>query len=199
VIVEPKGDPVSLVVRCPSCLTEASVPDELHGKAVLCPACQMRFTAPDGPPPLPKADPKKPLLPPPPADERKYCTECGSAIRRKAVVCPACGVAQGAMPVSAGPTLPYQPAMAVPTSGPNRIVTGVLALVLGIFGVHKFMLGYVGEGFLMLVLGIVGAPCTGGVLTLVIWGISLAEGIIYLTKSDAEFHQMYVVNQKRWF
>jgi hypothetical protein len=29
--------------------------------------------------------------------------------------------------------------------------------------------------------------------------IGLIEGIIYLTKTDAEFEEMYVRNQKPWF
>ena len=29
--------------------------------------------------------------------------------------------------------------------------------------------------------------------------IGLIEGIIYLTKSDEDFHQTYVVEQKGWF
>jgi hypothetical protein len=29
--------------------------------------------------------------------------------------------------------------------------------------------------------------------------IGLIEGIIYLTKSDEEFHRMYVVGRKGWF
>lgn len=29
--------------------------------------------------------------------------------------------------------------------------------------------------------------------------ISLIEGILYLTKSDAEFYQTYVQNKKEWF
>ena len=29
--------------------------------------------------------------------------------------------------------------------------------------------------------------------------VGLIEGIMYLTKSDAEFQQMYVQNKKAWF
>ncbi len=46
--------------------------------------------------------------------------------------------------------------------------------------------------------------CLGGIVTLgvamlVIWIIGLIEGIIYLTKSDEEFAQLYVQNRKGWF
>ena len=85
----------------------------------------------------------------------------------------------------------------------RRILTGVLAIVLGHLGVHKFILGYNNEGFILLV-------CTAvGYLTLCFfigWFVLVAtsligiiEGIIYLTKTDAEFYEMYQLNKKPWF
>lgn len=71
----------------------------------------------------------------------------------------------------------------------KRILSGVLAIVLGSFGVHKFVLGYTVPGIIQLVLGFCGI---GGI-------IGLIEGIIYLTKSDEEFIQMYQVGKKEWF
>ena len=29
--------------------------------------------------------------------------------------------------------------------------------------------------------------------------ISIVEGVIYLTKSDADFYQTYMLNKKEWF
>jgi hypothetical protein len=40
----------------------------------------------------------------------------------------------------------------------------------------------------------IGAP-----LTVVMPIIGIIEGIIYLTKTDAEFYQLYVVQKKQWF
>ncbi len=71
----------------------------------------------------------------------------------------------------------------------KRILAGVLAIVLGGFGVHKFVLGQTTAGIIMLLLG-----CTG-ISTVIGW----IEGIIYLTKTDAEFIQTYQVGQKAWF
>jgi hypothetical protein len=31
------------------------------------------------------------------------------------------------------------------------------------------------------------------------WVAGLIEGILYLTKSDAEFHETYVANRRGWF
>jgi len=73
----------------------------------------------------------------------------------------------------------------------KRILAGVLAIVLGGLGVHKFILGYTQEGIIQLILGVVTCGI-GGV-------IGLVEGIIYLTKTDEEFYQTYQVGKKGWF
>jgi TM2 domain-containing membrane protein YozV len=73
----------------------------------------------------------------------------------------------------------------------KKIVAGVLAIVLGYLGVHKFILGYTQEGIIQLIISIVTCGL-GGV-------IGLIEGIIYLTKTDEEFYQTYQVGKKGWF
>jgi hypothetical protein len=40
---------------------------------------------------------------------------------------------------------------------------------------------------------------TFGIGAIVMGIIGFIEGIIYLTKTDAQFHQEYVINQKQWF
>ena len=73
----------------------------------------------------------------------------------------------------------------------KRVIAGVLAILLGGLGVHKFVLGYTKEGVIQAVVSIVTCGI-GGI-------IGLVEGIIYLTKSDEEFIQTYQVGQKGWF
>jgi TM2 domain-containing membrane protein YozV len=73
----------------------------------------------------------------------------------------------------------------------KRITAGILGILLGGWGVHKFYLGYTNAGLLMLLLWC----CTAGVSHF----IGLAEGIIYLTKTDEEFIETYQVGQKEWF
>ncbi|MBV1924732.1 MAG: TM2 domain-containing protein [Flavobacteriaceae bacterium] len=90
------------------------------------------------------------------------------------------------------------------TSGDNKkMMAGILAIVLGSFGVHKFILGYNKEGMILLGGTILGYAtlCIGvGAFILMATGIvGLIEGIIYLTKSDEEFHNTYQVGQKPWF
>jgi TM2 domain-containing membrane protein YozV len=90
--------------------------------------------------------------------------------------------------------------MPPPPSGGNskRVSAGVLGILLGALGVHKFVLGYSKAGVIMLLVSIIGSvflflgPIVMGI-------IGLVEGIIYLTKSDAEFHNTYVANKKEWF
>ncbi len=73
----------------------------------------------------------------------------------------------------------------------KRILAGVLAIILGGWGVHRFILGDVTGGIIRIVISIV--TCGIGGL------IGLIEGIIYLTKSDEQFIQEYQVNKKGWF
>jgi TM2 domain-containing membrane protein YozV len=74
----------------------------------------------------------------------------------------------------------------------KKVVAGVLAILLGGLGVHKFILGYTQEGIIQLVIGIVSCGAISGL-------IGLIEGIIYLTKTDEEFYQTYQVGKKGWF
>ncbi len=77
----------------------------------------------------------------------------------------------------------------------NRILAGVFGMLLGALGIHKFILGYTSAGIIMLIVTI--ATCGYGGIVMGI--IGFVEGIIYLTKSDAEFHRDYVISRKFWF
>lgn len=81
----------------------------------------------------------------------------------------------------------------------KRILVGVLALFLGTFGVHKFVLGYNKEGLVMLGVSLLLGAFTCGVAAYVVAIVGLIEGVIYLTKSDIEFYNTYVVGRKPWF
>ena len=77
----------------------------------------------------------------------------------------------------------------------KRVIAGILAIVLGPLGVHKFILGYTTQGIILLAVTIL----TCGIGAAVTSIIGLIEGVIYLTKSDEEFIQMYQTNKKEWF
>ena len=79
----------------------------------------------------------------------------------------------------------------------DKVAAGVLAILLGYFGVHKFYLGCTTAGLIMLLLTIFGIFLVFPPLIISI--IALVEGIIYLTKTDEEFEQLYVINKRCWF
>lgn len=81
----------------------------------------------------------------------------------------------------------------------KKLVSGILALLLGSLGIHKFYLGYTKEAVIQLIGSIVLTVATCGFGAIVPWGIGIAEGIIYLTKSDEEFVKTYVTGRKGWF
>ncbi|MGJ8726001.1 MAG: TM2 domain-containing protein [Roseibacillus sp.] len=73
----------------------------------------------------------------------------------------------------------------------KKMVAGILGILLGSLGIHKFYLGYQKEGIIQLVVSLV--TCGAGSI------IGLIEGIIYLTKSDQEFVDTYITGNKGWF
>lgn len=81
----------------------------------------------------------------------------------------------------------------------DHVAAGLLAILLGWLGVHKFYLGYYNAGFIMLGVSVLGGILTATIAAGAIWIISIVEGVIYLAKSQTEFEQMYVVNKREWF
>ncbi|MFN9025068.1 MAG: TM2 domain-containing protein, partial [Akkermansiaceae bacterium] len=95
------------------------------------------------------------------------------------------------------PTAP-DPAAYTKDQKDKKIIAGILAILLGGLGIHKFVLGYTVEGVIMLAVSIVGMFVMCGIpLAPVAMGvIGLIEGILYLTKTDDEFVATYVVGRK---
>ena len=83
--------------------------------------------------------------------------------------------------------------MSSSTSGQDskRVVCGILGILIGGLGLHRFILGDTMGGILRIVITVV----TCGVGSL----IGLVEGIIYLTKTDEQFIQEYQIGKKGWF
>lgn len=77
----------------------------------------------------------------------------------------------------------------------NKIPAGICGILLGGFGVHKFILGYTGAGLVMLLISLLTCFLASPLMHL----IGLIEGIIYLCKSDEEFVRVYVEGRKEWF
>jgi len=71
----------------------------------------------------------------------------------------------------------------------KRVMIGVLAILFGGFGVHRFMLGDTKGGLLRIASMCL---CLGGI-------IGIIEGIIYLRMTDEEWFETYVEGEKEWF
>lgn len=141
-----------------------------------------------------------------------FCTKCGSQNEDYSQFCVQC---QAALPVIGSRPTAYQADYTQPfqsgyepiqppapmygyqsnqdwqkLGADKKIICGICGILVGGFGVHKFILGYTTEGIIQLVLGL----CFG------IGGlIGIIEGIIYLTKSDEDFVRTYIQGHKGWF
>ena len=100
--------------------------------------------------------------------------------------------------------VPQQQGAQIPGAD-KKIAAGLCGILLGGLGIHKFILGYQQEGIILLSVSLVAWIITfvtcgiGTPLVMVPAIIGIVEGIIYLTKSDEEFVNTYIVNKKPWF
>jgi TM2 domain-containing membrane protein YozV len=86
------------------------------------------------------------------------------------------------------------PATPHPKAG-SKIAAGICGILLGAFGIHKFILGYTGAGLIMLLVTLLTCFIASPITHI----IGLIEGILYLTKSDEEFVKTYVDQKREWF
>ncbi|WP_010162661.1 TM2 domain-containing protein [Sphingomonas sp. PAMC 26617] len=84
------------------------------------------------------------------------------------------------------------------TADKNRFVAALLAFFLGTLGLHKFYLGQVRAGIIMLCVAVFGSILFG-VPTAIIAVIALIECIIYLATPDEAFERKYVEGHTAWF
>jgi TM2 domain-containing membrane protein YozV len=77
----------------------------------------------------------------------------------------------------------------------KKLIAGILAILLGSLGVHKFYLGMTTPGIIMLLVTLLTCGA-GGAITGI---IGIIEGILYLTKSDEDFEKTYLIEKKQWF
>ncbi len=79
----------------------------------------------------------------------------------------------------------------------SRKIAGVLAILLGSLGVHKFYLGYNIEGAILLISAFFGS--TFPILSSIALLVGIIEGILYLRLTDSEFSKTYILNKRKWF
>jgi len=159
----------------------------------------METNPPHQPPPPPVAQAV------PASSMNMECPYCKATLRMEpsqagsAVTCSQCGgkfqvplpTAVASVGASGSPLRPEVKAFAE-----KKIAAGICGILLGCFGIHKFILGFTAAGVIMLVVSIVGCVFLGPTVMSI---IGIIEGIIYLTKSDEEFYQTYAVEKKAWF
>jgi TM2 domain-containing membrane protein YozV len=130
-----------------------------------------------------------------------FCTKCGFQNDEYTPTCLSC---QAPLPNIGGyqPIQPPVPMYGQPPAqdwkqagGDKKIIGGILAIILGGLGVHKFMLGYQREGVIMLLVSVLSC----GVFYPVMHIIGIVEGIMYLTKTDEDFVKTYLIEKKGWF
>lgn len=95
-----------------------------------------------------------------------FCRSCGRQVMKEAEICPHCGVRQ-------------QPAATEIPGNKSKIAAGILGIVLGSIGIHKFYMGQIGKGIVYILFC---WTCIPGLLGLI-------EGICILTEDDASFVQ----------
>lgn len=77
----------------------------------------------------------------------------------------------------------------------EKMPAGLLAIIFGCLGLHKFYLGYTKEAVIMLLVTVLTFGIGGTVMAV----FGLVEGITYLTRSDEDFQEIYVDGHKGWF
>ena len=97
-----------------------------------------------------------------------YCHNCGKETSPGASFCVNCGCS-----LQAQAQQPQQQAYPAGTQK-SKLAAGLLGILLGVFGVHNFYLGYTGKAVGQLILGIL--CCTSPISA--IWG--LVEGVMIL-------------------
>lgn len=125
-----------------------------------------------------------------------FCTGCGEVMPADAQFCAKCGkrnatLAAESEPAASAPQAPT--VIPAPTErdytpgAKSRITAGILGILLGGIGVHKFYLNKVGLGILYVVFCWTAIPAI----------IGLVEGIIYLTQDDVTFGRQQMVAVQR--
>ncbi|GHT21026.1 hypothetical protein FACS189419_01260 [Planctomycetales bacterium] len=108
-----------------------------------------------------------------PRSERNFCFHCGVATNPKQVMCIACG-------------FPLQMPLSSQVSGllkakKDKVAAGILAILLGWLGFHKFYLGSWGWGIVYILFSLTGITFILGII----------EGVIYLVMDEVAFDVKY--------
>lgn len=145
----------------------------------------------------------------------KQCPKCGVTYHDGQVFCLSCGMYLKGEPQTAiqenqeqdpptspsepwangaqrpTPTPMYQTPYSPRPSGPNRILVGLVAVVIGSTGLHYFIMGKVVPGLLFLLLTGAGFLLELPQIYIFLGMISLMQGIRILCLNQEEFQEIY--------
>jgi TM2 domain-containing membrane protein YozV len=128
----------------------------------------------------------------------RKCAQCGAPLDENLAACKYCGEPSQIQPqqqqyqaqqVYQQPPINQQFQQPVYESYVNtksKTTAGILGILLGGLGVHKFYLGRIGTGILYILFCWTYIPSI----------IGLIEGITYLTSSEEKFYNKYVLKKK---
>ena len=117
----------------------------------------------------------------PPLRGTSFCQACGEKTTAEQVICLKCGVALGG----------------ASAQGKSKLTAGVLGVLLGGLGIHRFYLGYTTIGIIQAVLGVAGIV-TCGITSIISWIWGLVEGIMILTGSINKDAQGNPLREEGW-
>lgn len=199
----PEGEPAPREASTPGWVDAmTSSPEPVPARPPETPVAEDVFA---GPAPTPPAAPVSETLP---VSETYVVRPEGSA--------PTAGLTDPAAPptAAASSTAP-PPGSAAPApasttdTASKKVVAGILGILLGSLGIHKFYLGIQQPAIIMLCITLgcwlltvvtIGFASFVTIPVLTAMGIiGLVEGIIYLTKTDEQFRQEYEIGKKPWF
>ena len=138
-------------------------------------------------------------------EKKIFCSNCNAEVRLGSKFCAKCGTVienkllndMASKDRLSGSKIPtVNDSAEISDLKSKRLSAGLCGILLGGFGIHKFILGYNKQGYIYLG-AFIGTFCFGGFLFVSL--LALVEGIIYLTMPIDQFKRTYIDNKKEWF
>jgi len=139
-------------------------------------------------------------------EKKIFCSNCNAEVRPGSKYCAKCGTVIGQNKSSndipskdrlnSSKSSKVNDSLEISALKSKRLSAGLCGILLGGFGVHKFILGYNQQGYIYLG-AFIGTFCFGGFILVSV--LALVEGIIYLSMPIDQFKRTYIENKKEWF
>lgn len=113
--------------------------------------------------------------------ENNYCTNCGESVNEKQVICTKCGVSLA----SGNNSLSVQ-TNKHSEAWTRKTTAGILGLLLGGLGIHKFYHGSWGWGVVYIIF----------IWTFIPAIVGAVEGILYLVMDENKYRDKYIYGDK---